>query len=297
MIQADAGLGKAPEALGRSLDRAPPVVDGALRDATTLTGQWGHGELHDSLAGMEGHVIITYYGQPQEIVWRLEGQRLASTTRSGSITIIPEAHDGRWDIAGAIGVSHVFLPDSRLQAFAEQLGSREPIDLLARVGFDDPIASRVMEMLGREPVMADPSSRLFVEQAVDLLCTQLVRGHSSFGALGAPAPRRGLAEWQVRKVTSYMREHLDQPIGLDTLADLAGLSRFHFCTAFKLATGRTPHQALVDLRMERARQLLCLPGMPVTEVGLAVGYETPSAFAASFRKATGLTPSAFRQGL
>lgn len=297
MIQADAGLGKAPEALGRILDRAPPVVDGSLRDATTLTGQWGHGELHDSLAGMQGHVIITYYDQPQEIVWRLEGQRLASTTRSGSITIIPEAHDGRWDIAGPIGVSHVFLPDSRLQAFAEQLGSSQPIDLLARVGFDDPMASRIMEMLGREPVMADPSSRLFVEQAIDLLCTQLVRGHSSFGALQAPAPRRGLADWQVRKVTAYMRDNLDQPIGLDTLSDLAGLSRFHFCTAFKQATGKTPHQALVDLRMERARQLLCLPGVPITEVGLSVGYETPSAFAASFRKATGLTPSAFRQSL
>lgn len=297
MIQAEAGLGKAPEALGRILDRAPPVVDGSLRDATTLTGQWGHGELHDSLAGMQGHVIITYYGQPQEIVWRLEGQRLASTTRSGSITIIPEAHDGRWDIAGPIGVSHVFLPDTRLQAFADQLGASQSIDLLARVGFDDPMASRIMEMLGREPLMSDPSSRLFVEQAIDLLCTQLVRGHSSFGALPAPAPRRGLADWQVRKVTAYMRDNLDQPIGLDTLADLAGLSRFHFCTAFKLATGRTPHQALVDLRMERARQLLCLPGMAVTEVGLAVGYETPSAFAASFRKATGLTPSAFRASL
>lgn len=297
MMQADVGLGRAPDALGRILDRAPPVVDGSLRDATTLTGQWGHGELHDSLAGMEGHVIITYYGQPQDIVWRLEGHRLASTTRSGSITIIPEAHDGRWDIAGPIGVSHVFLPNSRLQAFAEQHGASRSIDLLARVGFDDPMASRIMEMLGREPVIADPSSRLFVEQAIDLLCTQLVRGHSSFAALHAPAPRRGLAEWQVRKVTAYMRENLEQPIGLDTLSDLAGLSRFHFCTAFKLATGKTPHQALVDLRMERARQLLCLPGASITEIGLSVGYETPSAFAASFRKATGLTPSAFRQRL
>ncbi|MEW5686538.1 MAG: AraC family transcriptional regulator [Pseudomonadota bacterium] len=297
MIHADGGLGRAPDALGRILDRAPPVLDAALRDQTALTNQWGHGALHDYLDGMEGHVIITYYGQPQEIVWKVEGRRLASTTRSGSITIIPEAHDGRWDIAGPIGVSHVFLSNARLQACAEQIAGGRPIELLARVGFDDPMASRVMEMLGREPMNADPSSRLFAEQAVDLLCTQLVRGHSSFAALQPPAPRRGLAEWQVRKVAAYMRENLDQPIGLDTLADLAGLSRFHFCTAFRFATGKTPHEYLVDLRMERARQLLCLPGMPITEIGLAVGYGTPSAFAASFRKATGVTPSAFRQGV
>lgn len=297
MIQADPGLGKAPDALGRMIGLAPPVVDGALRDETSLTGQWGHGALHDHLAGMQGHVIITYYGQPQDIVWRVEGRRLASTTRPGSITIIPEAHDGRWDIAGPINVSHVFLSNTRLQSHAEQLAPGRSVELLARVGFDDPMASRIMEMLGREPLTKDSASRLFVEQAIDLLCTQLLRGHSSFAALEPPTPRRGLADWQVRKVVAYMRENLDQSIGLDVLADLAGLSRFHFCTAFRLATGRTPHQQLVELRMQRARQLLCIAATPVTEIALAVGYETPSAFAASFRKATGVSPSAFRQSL
>ncbi len=94
-----------------------------------------------------------------------------------------------------------------------------------------------------------------------------------------------------------MREHLDEPVGLDVLADLAGLSRFHFCTAFRQATGATPHAWLVQMRIERARQLLADPALPVTDVALAVGYETPSSFAAAFRKLTGVTPSAFRQRL
>jgi AraC family transcriptional regulator len=109
-----------------------------------------------------------------------------------------------------------------------------------------------MELLGREAGHADASARLFAEQATDLLVTQLIRGYSSHSALQPPA-RRGLADWQVRKVTNYMREHLDEPIGLDMLADLAGLSRFHFCTAFRLATGCTPHNWLVKLRMGSAR--------------------------------------------
>ena len=41
-----------------------------------------------------------------------------------------------------------------------------------------------------------------------------------------------------------MAEHLDREISLDELAGLAGLSRFHFCTAFRLATGQTPHHWL-----------------------------------------------------
>lgn len=297
MTTAGAELGQAPDALARILDRAPPVVEESFRDRTRLTGRWGHGPLHDHLGGMEGHVIITYYDAPQEIVWRREAERLAGATRAGTITIIPEGHEGRWDIAGPIGVSHVFLPHSRLVASAEQLIGCKPVELLARVGVDDPVAARIMELLGREATVADASSRLFVEQATDLLVTQLVRGHSNFGAIEPPAPHRGLAQWQVRKVTGYMREHLDEPIGLDELAGLVNLSRFHFCTAFRQATGKTPHQFLIGLRIERAQQLLALPTLPITEIALAVGYETPSSFAASFRKMTGMTPGAFRLSL
>lgn len=290
-------FGRAPDALASILDRAPPVVEDALRGGTTLTAPWGHGALHDYLPGMAGHVIITYYGEPQDIVWRSDGNRHAGQTRSGTITIIPEGHDGRWDIAGPIGVSHVFLPQDRLTACVEEFAGGHAVELLARVGFEDPVAARVMEMLGRDANVLDPSSRLFVEQATDLLCTQLVRGHSTFGAIAAPSARRGLAEWQVRKVTDYMRAHLDEPIGLDMLASLVGLSRFHFCTAFRQATGRTPHEWLVTLRIEHARRLLSHPELAITEVALAVGYETPSSFAAAFRKATGTTPSAFRRAI
>lgn len=293
-----APYGNAPDALASILDCAPPVADAQLRDGTRLTEPWGHGELHNYLPGMQGHVVITYYGEPQEIVWRRSGaDRLAGTTRSGTITIIPQGHEGRWDIAGPIGVSHVFLSHERLLACAEQLSGGRPLELLGRVGFEDSVAARVMEMLGRDAAAAsDPAARLFVEQATDLLITQLVRGHSSFGVI-EPPPRRGLADWQLRKVTGHMREHLDEPIGLDELAALAGLSRFHFCTAFRQATGTTPHAWLVNLRIERARQLLGHPELPVTEVALAVGYETPSSFAAAFRKITGMTPSAYRQRL
>jgi AraC family transcriptional regulator len=49
--------------------------------------------------------------------------------------------------------------------------------------------------------------------------------------------------------------------------------------------------------MRRARELLARSGLSVTEVALAVGYETPSAFAAAFRAIVGVTPSAFRRAL
>ena len=287
----------AVEGIGRILDRPPELAGPPLRGETRLTTRWGHGALHDTLSSLSSHVVMTYYGLDQDIVWRTDGGRLASRTRSGTITLIPEGHDGRWDIAGPIEVSHVYLSDDRLQACAEQLSGGRRIELLGRVGFDDPAAARIMELLSREAGMDDPSSRLFVEQAMDLLCVQLLRGHSSFGALKVEAPRGGLADWQVKRVTAYMREHLDEEIGLEELAALVNLSRFHFCTAFRKATGQTPHNWLVMQRIGEARRLLGVPELPVTEVALAVGYQTPSAFTAAFRKLVGMTPSEFRRRL
>ena len=280
----------------RVLDTPPDLASVVLRGDTRLTRRWRHGALHDSLPALAGHVVMTYYSQPRDILWRSGQSRIAAATRPGSVTLIPDGVDGRWDIGGEIEVSHVYLTTERLQSCADALTDGKAVELLTRVGFDDPVTARILDLLTREAAADDPSSRLFVEQAIDLLCTQLVRSHSSFAALPSP-PRRGLADWQVRRVTGYMRERLAESIGLDELAAIAGLSRFHFCTAFRLATGQTPHEWLTRERIERARAMLAKPAATVTEVALAVGYGTPSAFAAAFRRITGMTPTAFRRGL
>lgn len=283
--------------IARILDRPPELTPEILRGDTRVTRRWRHGAIHDSLAGMRSHVIMTYYAEPQDIQWRSGKERITSKTRPGTITLIPAHHYGNWDLAGPIEVSHVYLTDERLQSCADLLTGGSRVNLVDRVGFQDPAAARILDLLSREAEAADPSSRLFVEQAIDLLCTQLVRGHSSYAAIKVTEPRRGLAEWQINRITSYMREHLDEEIGLEELASILGITRFHFCTAFRRGSGYTPHEWLVIQRMNRARELLADPTMRITDVALVVGYGTPSSFAAAFRKATGLTPTEFRQRL
>lgn len=286
------------EEMSRILDRPPIALSEPLGGDTLVTGRWTHGALHDALPGMPAHVIIAHHNQGTEIVLRTgDGLRARAHTRPGTIVIIPAGHDGRWDINGGVDVSHVYLTPDRLHHSAEALTGGGNVELLDRLCFADPQMTRILTLLSDEQVNADPSARLFLEQAIDLLCTQLLRGHSNFNALPDPAPKRGLADWQVRRVTTYMRSMLEREIGLDELAALIDLSRFHFCTAFRLATGQTPHQWLTNLRIARAKELLMDPLLPVTEVALCVGYQTPSSFAASFRKLVGATPSEFRRRL
>ena len=156
--------------------------------------------------------------------------------------------------------------------------------------------AQLLERVSHEPSRSERPGCLLAKQPVDPPRLQLVSNRSSTTERSCPSPRRGLAAWQVRRVTDYIRDHLDRDLGLGELAALVGLSRFHFCTAFRLATGRTPHEWLVAQRIDLARQLLSTPALRVTDIALAVGYHTHSAFAASFRKIVGITPSQFRRG-
>jgi AraC family transcriptional regulator len=285
------------EEMTRVLDQPPVLAEAVLRGDTRLTRRWRHGALHDHLPEMAGHVVMTYYGAVQDIGWREGRERLSTRTRIGSITLIPEGHEGDWDISGPLEVSHVYLTEERLRSSADLLTGGRNFELLHRVAFEDPAAARILALLSDEAAGGDASSRLFAEQVIDILCLQLIRAHSSLGALPASAPARGLADWQVKRVTRYMEERLDTDIGLEELAALVGLSRFHFATAFRLATGQTPHAWLTALRIGRARQLLARPDLPVTGIALDVGYQTPSSFAAAFRKLTGMTPREYRRRL
>jgi AraC family transcriptional regulator len=101
----------------------------------------------------------------------------------------------------------------------------------------------------------------------------------------------------MREITRYIEEHLDEQASLVTLAQIARLSQYHFCRAFKQSFGVPPHLYHVQRRIERAKHLLADRENSVTSVGLAVGYAQTSSFTVAFRKLTGEKPSKFRRNL
>lgn len=88
----------------------------------------------------------------------------------------------------------------------------------------------------------------------------------------------------------------DQPLTVAAVARVAGLAPFHFQRMFKAAFGRTPMQFLQDTRLDVARRLLAGGDAPVTEICLAVGFESLGSFSWLFHKRFGASPRAFREG-
>lgn len=106
-----------------------------------------------------------------------------------------------------------------------------------------------------------------------------------------------LARAHEQKIADYIESNLGRNIGLDDLARLAGLSRFHFLRAFKRTTEETPYQYLLRRRIERAQTLLADGRLSVTAIGSVVGFKDATQFIRAFRKKVGVTPGTYRQSM
>ncbi len=95
-------------------------------------------------------------------------------------------------------------------------------------------------------------------------------------------------------VIRLMLDRLDEALSLDSLAELAGYSRYHFCRAFRERTGYPPMEYFARLKIQRACELLETTAQSGREISEALGYATPFYFSAVFKRITGQSPTEYR---
>lgn len=83
-------------------------------------------------------------------------------------------------------------------------------------------------------------------------------------------------------------------IRIEDLAGVAGLSRAHFSREFRRAFGESPQSYLLTRRLERAASLLCATNRSVSDICMLVGLQSVGSFTSGFKRAFGMTPTAYR---
>jgi AraC-like DNA-binding protein len=111
------------------------------------------------------------------------------------------------------------------------------------------------------------------------------------------APRRAPGDVLVhlRRARDHADRHYTEPLPLETLAAVAGMSKFHFQRLFTATYGVSPAEYVSRRRVERAQDLLRCTNLTVTEVCHAVGFSSLGSFSSRFRALVGETPSSFQR--
>lgn len=108
----------------------------------------------------------------------------------------------------------------------------------------------------------------------------------------SPSARTGAG--LIDNAVSYIARHAAEPLTVEQLAAHCSLSVYHFIRVFHRETGFTPHEYIINVRMNTARYMLANTDLPVKEICFESGFSSESVFSAAFHKKTGMTPLKFR---
>lgn len=96
---------------------------------------------------------------------------------------------------------------------------------------------------------------------------------------------------QINIVLSYIDNNIERPLTLDSLAAIAGFSKYHFHRIFKKLTGETVNGYVNRLRLEKSANIIVKnPTIKITELSTMLGYSSVSCFSRSFKKHFGHSP-------
>jgi len=202
----------------------------------------------------------------------------------GSLTITPAGFDIAADADEDVDILVVAVDPGRL-ALATAEGALPEVQLIERMCCDDPALLALARIMAFESVHNYPSGALSWNETASSFVDRLVAGHTA----ATPARSRGVLGRDVlRRVRDYVVAHLDEPIGVEALADIAGRSPFHFTRVFAQSVGVTPHRYVVHLRLQRAIELARDGRSGLAEIAARTGFADQSHLSRWVRRVHGV---------
>lgn len=261
----------------------------------------GRVEIGSAVHAAEPHQDPTeeYFDVPQIIFtlqdrWDIRGRR-------GSLTATPDML-----VLGDAGEPYVCRHDDRMPKdrtlslhYTDLAGSTDlPAPLFPVQGVPVSHAQSVyLTEVQWELQARRPGFRMKVEGLAYALLGDVLRSlhDRRWRSLQAPGGRSRHTMLRVDTVRDFIDAHFTDDLDLSTLAAAGGLSPFHFSRLFKQRMQMTPHQYVMQRRLEYAAQQLSHTDFSVTEIALAIGFQDSRHFARIFRRHSGQTPTAYRR--
>lgn len=225
---------------------------------------------------------------------RVNGSQLHRSSAAGGEVIVYPASSEHW-IRWKTDTEFllVFLDPALMTQAAAEIAPRTSVEIVESTReVNDPLVQQIGLALKAEiDDGADLSSSLYAESLANALSAHLLRRYTVW----KPTQRDSAALHSAStlyNVVDYIQDNLDQQLTLAELAFVANMSTYHFARTFKQFAGVTPHQYVLNVRIERAKSLLFQGKLSLSEIATRVGFFDQSHFTRAFKRLVGVTPQA-----
>ena len=217
---------------------------------------------------------------------------------AGHVSIQPAFKPVRWESDTHLSFAVLCLEPGFLNRVAEETFDirASELQLKAVERQRDPLVTDLAGLLSREVLNGDSASPLLAESAATQLAVHLVR-HYTERPLLEKADRSTPPHRAVVRASEFIHDNYARGLRLADIAAAAHLSPFHLIRLFGKSTGVTPHQYLIQVRVNMARSLLSAgaDAGSLADVAAAVGFADQSHLTRHFKRVLGLTPKQLRQ--
>ncbi|MBL8209971.1 MAG: helix-turn-helix transcriptional regulator [Bryobacterales bacterium] len=233
-----------------------------------------------------------HVGGPQAVEVRAAADEAwhKGAASTGSLTVTPAGapYNVRWE-----GQRDLLLFAIDLETCRQYLPERLPrgeLRVRAVINGDDPQLFHMARAFQAEAEAGCPTGSLYADSLAAAFVASFLDRYVEQGE----DEGSGLTAERLRRVQRHVQEHLEEDLSVAALAALVHTSPFHFSRQFKQSTGQSPHQYVLQRRLDKARRLLESPGLSIAEVAYATGFPSQAHFTKVFGKAFGATPKAWR---
>ena len=239
---------------------------------------------------VQEHRLIINIGKPLNFEWKTGNKWLSKHYKTGDFTMLShgEIHTPRWD------KEFDFIAIALSPEFTDRLIEIHDFSFSAQRVITDNLIYQLSLKFLDELKQENFAGKVYGESlstafAIHLACNYSANEKKVF------SPKGKLSSVQLHQIIDYANSYINQNIGLTELAKQINTSPFHFIRLFKQTTGISPHQYILQLKIERAKQLINKNKRSLTEIAYELGFTDQAHFSNAFKKIIGVAPRQYRQ--
>lgn len=224
----------------------------------------------------------------------LNDKRDEARVRSGDLTFVPAGINQVYDFHGRTKAKIVLL-NKRLFDEVDQMDCGLPSSgmLEPRLEWIRPSIQRLINAQYQAMISGQSNCRIMAETNAMKLASELLRTFGNDNRIAGSASFLSSAE--MGQIIEFIDMKINRNFGLEELARLTKRDKFNFIRAFKLTTGETPHQFVIDRRLDKAKQKLASSNAPLATIAYDCGFSSQAHMTSTFTKHIGASPGAYRR--